>query len=341
MEASPSNGECRREKRFHATQPSNPRKRRRLTRSSAGGVGAEQAVWDVRFKDVWAAVVKQGWKSKRPRGRSLDSRYKYLPPGGHHNGEEGRGFFLGEDAVLEHILVEQSLVLGSPSTHPSVSRLNTPTSRASGSTQTSPRTPPVMLQDMYVDKLVAFTPDKETWMKAKAYQPVGTSYIVGCVYRYVRKGKSASLFQVRWLDSRFQNTVETVSLGIIQRGAKNYVALTRVQNPNWRVLVEPDPTDVIDVGSENSDLEEDEIEAFDPGSVLPSSLAEVETIRKMRFVPSVEARTPSYLYEHADGRTYVLSISTYLNTRPAQASLPTYRCTSGAKYCIRPTNTPL
>ncbi|KAG1713309.1 hypothetical protein DVH05_001029 [Phytophthora capsici] len=104
MEASPSNEECRREKRFHATQPSNPRKRRRLTRSSAGGVGAEQAVWDVRFKDVWAALVKQGWKSKRPRGRSLDSRYKYLPPGGHHNGEEGRDFFLGEDAVLEHIL---------------------------------------------------------------------------------------------------------------------------------------------------------------------------------------------------------------------------------------------
>ncbi|KAG1682075.1 hypothetical protein DVH05_028418 [Phytophthora capsici] len=104
MEASPSNEEGRRGKRFHATQPSKLRKRRRLTRSSAGGVGAEQAVRDVRFTDVWAALVKQGWTSKWPRGRSLDSRYKYLPPGGHHDGEEGRDFFLREHVVLEHIL---------------------------------------------------------------------------------------------------------------------------------------------------------------------------------------------------------------------------------------------
>ncbi|KUF85964.1 hypothetical protein AM588_10002394 [Phytophthora nicotianae] len=151
--------------------------------------------------------------------------------------------------------------------------------------------------------MVAFTPDKETWMKAKSYKLIGTSYIIGRVYRHVKKGRSARLFQIHWLDSQFQNTVETVGVGIVQRGVKNYVALTRVRNPNWRVLVEPDPTDVIDIGADNSDLEEEEIGAFDPGSVLPSSLAEVEAIRNMRFVPREDVQAPSYLYVHADGTT--------------------------------------
>eukprot|EP00644_Phytophthora_capsici_P001236 jgi/Phyca11/562673/estExt2_Genewise1.C_PHYCAscaffold_100063 len=74
-------------------------------------------------------------------------------------------------------------------------------------------------------------------MKAKSYKPIGTSYIIGRVYRHVKKGKNATLFQIQ-----------------------------------------PDPTDVIDISADNSDLEEEEIEAFDPGSVLPSSLAEVEAI---------------------------------------------------------------
>ncbi|ETP52047.1 hypothetical protein F442_02888, partial [Phytophthora nicotianae P10297] len=131
-------------------------------------------------------------------------------------------------------------------------------------------------------------------MKAKSYKPIGTSYIIGRVYRHVKKGRSARLFQIHWLDSQFQNTGETVGVGIVQRGVKNYVALTRVRNPNWRVLVEPDPTDVIDIGADNSDLEEEEIEAFDPGSVLPSSLAEVEAIQNMRFVPREDVEAPSY-----------------------------------------------
>ncbi|KAG3050047.1 hypothetical protein PI125_g26496 [Phytophthora idaei] len=106
-----------------------------------------------------------------------------------------------------------------------------------GAATTPSYTPPIMLQDVYVSKLVAFSPDKERWMKANIYRPIGTAYIIGRVYRLVKKGKNASLFQIRWLDSQFQSVVEHVSVGVVQLGIKNYVALTRVKNPDWRILV--------------------------------------------------------------------------------------------------------
>ncbi|KAG3060105.1 hypothetical protein PI125_g24932 [Phytophthora idaei] len=48
-----------------------------------------------------------------------------------------------------------------------------------------------MLQDVYASKLVAFSPAKERWMKAKIYRPIGTAYIIDRVYRLVKKGKNA------------------------------------------------------------------------------------------------------------------------------------------------------
>ncbi|EGZ21070.1 hypothetical protein PHYSODRAFT_405915, partial [Phytophthora sojae] len=53
-----------------------------------------------------------------------------------------------------------------------------------------------LLQDLYLKQLVAFTPDKEVWMKAKVYTTIGSTYIIGRVYRRPKKGKFASLFQV-------------------------------------------------------------------------------------------------------------------------------------------------
>ncbi|KAE9274247.1 hypothetical protein PR003_g29666, partial [Phytophthora rubi] len=161
-----------------------------------------------------------------------------------------------------------------------------------------------MLQDVYESKLVAFSPDKEPWMKSKVYRPIGTAYIIGRVYRLVKKGKKANLFQIRWLDSQFQSAVEHISVGVMQLGIKNYIALTRVKKPDWRLLVRPDPTDEIDFEEEDSDSEEEEVlEPFDPTEALPTSLAEVEAIRSMRFIPSGEVEAPSYLYQHRDGST--------------------------------------
>ncbi|KAG3127273.1 hypothetical protein PI126_g21933 [Phytophthora idaei] len=110
-----------------------------------------------------------------------------------------------------------------------------------------------MLQDVYV----SISPDKERWMKAKIYRSIGTAYIIGRVYGLVKKGKNASLFQIRWLDSQFQSAVEHISVGVVLLGIKNYVALTRVKNPDWRILVRPDPTDEIDFEEDDSDCEEE------------------------------------------------------------------------------------
>ncbi|KAG3071201.1 hypothetical protein PI125_g22802 [Phytophthora idaei] len=81
------------------------RKRRRVrfslegapteTASSLGGVAV--------FKDVWEWLVKARWTSKRPSSKCLDSRYKYVRPGGRHDGKEGDGYLLGELAVLRFI----------------------------------------------------------------------------------------------------------------------------------------------------------------------------------------------------------------------------------------------
>ncbi|KAG3060941.1 hypothetical protein PI125_g24808 [Phytophthora idaei] len=65
------------------------------TARSLGGVAA--------FKDVWGALVKAGWTSKRPSSKCLDSGYKYIRPGGRHDGEEGTDYLLGELAVLRYI----------------------------------------------------------------------------------------------------------------------------------------------------------------------------------------------------------------------------------------------
>ncbi|KAF1780030.1 hypothetical protein GQ600_20999 [Phytophthora cactorum] len=65
------------------------------TARSLGGVAA--------FKDVWGSLVKAGWTSKRPSSKCLDSRYKYIRPGGRRDGEEGTDYLLGELAVLRYI----------------------------------------------------------------------------------------------------------------------------------------------------------------------------------------------------------------------------------------------
>ncbi|KAG2792910.1 hypothetical protein PC111_g23260 [Phytophthora cactorum] len=56
-----------------------------------------------RRRDVWGWLVKAGWTSKRPSSKSLDSRYKYVRPGGRHDGNEGDYYLLGELAVQRYV----------------------------------------------------------------------------------------------------------------------------------------------------------------------------------------------------------------------------------------------
>ncbi|KAG3060939.1 hypothetical protein PI125_g24806 [Phytophthora idaei] len=179
-------------------------------------------------------------------------------------------------------------------------------------------------------------------MKAKIYRPIGTAYIIGRVYRLVKKGENASLFQIRWLESQFQSAVEHISVRVAQLGTKNYVALTRVKNPDWRILVRPYPTDEVDFEEDDSDCKEEVLQAFGPSELLPTSLAEVEAIKSMRFDPNGEVEGPSYLYQHSDGstQTYLRPESSICLSIPlARASLSTYPSTFGAKCCMKPTST--
>ncbi|KAE9285840.1 hypothetical protein PR003_g26474 [Phytophthora rubi] len=179
-----------------------------------------------------------------------------------------------------------------------------------------------MLQVVYLDKLVAFTPDREAWMKSKLYRPVGSTYIVGRVCRRPLRGKYASLFEIRWLDSQFQNSVEHISVGCVQRGVENYQALTRLNgNPDWQELVTADVDDDIDVDDEDDLQVVDNYEEYDPGVLLPASLEEVEAIQSLRFEPHGEVDAPTDLYMRTDG-------STITKLRPAYKHLFEHSTTS-------------
>ncbi|GMF43228.1 unnamed protein product [Phytophthora fragariaefolia] len=130
---------------------------------------------------------------------------------------------------------------------------------ASDAATTPSRTTPILLQDVYINKLVAFCPDKEKWMKAKAYRPAGTAYIIGRVCRQGKKGSMLRFLRfVGWIVSS-RKRWNTLVWGVLQRGIKNYSVLIRMKNPDWRILVQPDPTDDIDFEENDSNCEEEEV----------------------------------------------------------------------------------
>ncbi|KAG4055201.1 hypothetical protein PC123_g9699 [Phytophthora cactorum] len=127
------------------------------------------------------------------------------------------------------------------------------------------RTPPMMLQEVYLNKLVAFTSERKAWMKSKHYRPIGPAYIVGRVCQRPMRGKFASLFGIHWLDSQFQNVVEHVSVGCVQSGVENYKSLTQLKdNPDWQELVTGDVDGDIDVDDDDDLQVEDDYAEFDP-----------------------------------------------------------------------------
>ncbi|OWZ17606.1 hypothetical protein PHMEG_0008429 [Phytophthora megakarya] len=304
---------------------SGTRKSRRVSRSvsdnNAPTVASSALGGDVAFKYIWKELRNIGWTSKAPSSRSLDTCYTYIRPGGRLDGDDGVDFLVGELSVLQYY--NRELEMEAASVGLGISdATRSPDPEANHGT--SARIQPVLIQNVYVDKLVAFSPDKAKWMKAKAYQTVGATYIIGRVCRQAKMGKYSSLFQLRWLDTQFQENVENFSVGLVQDGIRNYVALTRANNPDWRVLVELDLTDEIAVDGDMSDFEEDTtLKAFDPEKLLPTSIAELEAIKSMRFDPSVQLDAPSYLsntylrsgfvhlFEHAASSTFFTYIPVY------------------------------
>ncbi|KAG4238683.1 hypothetical protein PC116_g13286 [Phytophthora cactorum] len=180
-------------------------------------------------------------------------------------------------------------------------------------------------------------------MKSKAYRPIGTAYINGRAYRLAQKGKNASLFQIRWLDSHFQSAVEHISVAIVQQGIKDNVSLTRVKNPDWRILVRPDPTDEIDCDGGSSDCGEEEVlEAFDPSELLPTILQRLklfETCDASLQDKLTRLRTCTSTPTGRQRPTCALNSTIDLSVQLSQASWRIYISTFGAKFYMRRTNT--
>ncbi|KAF1786131.1 hypothetical protein GQ600_26877 [Phytophthora cactorum] len=58
------------------------------------------------FKAVWRELREEGWTSKPPPRNALDLLYRYIRPGSSLKGQEGRYFFIGEQALLDFYLQE-------------------------------------------------------------------------------------------------------------------------------------------------------------------------------------------------------------------------------------------
>ncbi|KAG3187661.1 hypothetical protein PC128_g12531 [Phytophthora cactorum] len=58
------------------------------------------------FKAVWRELREEGWTSKPPPRNALDLLYRYIRPGSSLKGQEGRDFFIGEQALLDFYLQE-------------------------------------------------------------------------------------------------------------------------------------------------------------------------------------------------------------------------------------------
>ncbi|OWZ06991.1 hypothetical protein PHMEG_00020675 [Phytophthora megakarya] len=83
---------------------------------------------------------------------------------------------------------------------------------------------------MYVDTLVAFNPMKEGFVtQKKKYVGVGSAYLVGGVCRVLKQ----SLFQINWLDSHFQNHVQTLNISTVQRGNADGVCSRQEDVAGW------------------------------------------------------------------------------------------------------------
>ncbi|POM67392.1 Hypothetical protein PHPALM_16621 [Phytophthora palmivora] len=187
--------------------------------------------------------------------------------------------------------------------------------------------------ELYVDSLVAFTPTKERWMVTKILKPVlgqvGNSYIVGRVCKRTAKKKTV-LYEIRWLDSLFQNQVHLVEIGVVQRGIENYWLLTRTTStakPTWNALITVPENESLPSDATIEDLVEMEnLDEFDLDRPIPTSLREVEDVKSMKFDPRLELEAPTDLYSHSDGstKTRVRPDSIRLFTHSASSSFLAY-----------------
>eukprot|EP00644_Phytophthora_capsici_P019414 jgi/Phyca11/133012/e_gw1.294.1.1 len=125
------------------------------------------------FKEAWRALRGAGWTAKPPSRRSLDTRYKYVRPGGNPAGKENADYVLGE--VAKQVALH-ARTMGLSSCGDGVGGDDVEVhGEHSGGTGSDRQT----LSQLYSNTLVAFSPVREKWMAHKKYKQVGTTYIIG------------------------------------------------------------------------------------------------------------------------------------------------------------------
>ncbi|KAE9273171.1 hypothetical protein PR003_g29986 [Phytophthora rubi] len=93
----------RRQKRCSPPDAATEAKRRRMPSRSANTTKMSTPREDsVLFKKKWRSLHRNGWTSKPPALRSLDTSYRYVKPGCNPDGDEGTDFFRGEQALVAY-----------------------------------------------------------------------------------------------------------------------------------------------------------------------------------------------------------------------------------------------
>ncbi|GMF39068.1 unnamed protein product [Phytophthora fragariaefolia] len=273
---------------------------------------------------------------KRKRGRPKSSNLVRALGQAHDNVAPSTQSNLASTESVS--LPGETLGIGAPVTDTADSEASVPSARTGTVQQTgSPATPsaatrrnslarPPLIPGLYVDTLVAFSPEKEGWTKRKKtkdkYVGVGSAYLVGRVCRIIK----GAMFQVQWLDSQYQRKDEHLNLSMIQRGKANYRSLHgSTSRVGWSHLCAVEEGEQIEVEGSIDDMEEC-VELFDPPMELPTTLAEVEAIKNMRFDPEAQSKEPEDLFQHPDGSTatYLLPQFKHLFDHSASASFFAY-----------------
>lgn len=161
-----------------------------------------------------------------------------------------------------------------------------------------------LMSKLYVDKLVAFSAAKESWLKNSVYSEAGSAYIVGRVTRFDKK---KALLEIQWIDTQFQKKDEYVGISIVQNGIENYSKImSSPTKPAWRNLCHVERSE-IELEEDASDIEEadgvESCQTYSPEVIFPSTMADVESIENMKFDPEAQMEAPSDLYEHGDRTT--------------------------------------
>lgn len=158
--------------------------------------------------------------------------------------------------------------------------------------------------DDLTGKLVAFCPNEEDWIpptRKKKYKSVGNQYLLGQVCRVSKPTKTKpAVYEVRWIDTEFNNLFEFASKSDICRGIKAQQAIEATCNGDD----EEDDDEESDDDDEDNDVDTERVRRpYTRRDALPTTLAEVEQIESMRFDPREQLEAPSNLYMHEDGST--------------------------------------